>query len=97
MISYLSIKHLAILAVLGQCQLNDHIKSPIIPTSWIKADTIMIGASLTLDILAALVAHIEVENLLFVNKCKVLDIDKYKPLPKVNYNTLNWVIILSIG
>ena len=84
MLSYLSICHLTCLLVVGQCQLNYDAAS-CHPPARLKIDTMQIGTSMTLDTIAALISHVEIEHLLFTGKCNVLHMDRYKPLPKVSH------------
>ena len=88
LMSCLSLTYLERLVVGPECQLRSGLKSAL-PSSSVKVDDVEIGVSLSVNKLASLISHMEVDKLSFRAGCRVLGMDVITtPPPKVSLSKL---------
>ena len=84
LMSCLSITDLERLVIGSKCQLRSDLK-PALQSSPVKVDDVEIGVSLSINTLASLISHMDVNQLTFRSGCQVLDMDKNTtPPPQIS-------------
>ena len=93
LMSGLSITYLECLVMGDKCKLISGLKHDL-PSSPVKVDHVKIWVSLSINTLASLISHMEVNKLCFRAGCRVLGMDvNTTPPPKVSLNKFVFPVI----